>query len=729
MNRLPSQPTPAFGLVAWLEETKISLPLKGVECRFEVTAGLASVEMDQIFHQNAARPLDCKYTFPLPAGAAVYRCEMHVNGRVVRATVEADADAKRIYREQKAAGHRAALVEVERENLFTLSLGNVQPDDVIVIRFAWFQTLERIADELSLRIPVCPGIRYIPGKPLLRSLSGRGVSDDTDEVPDASRISPPRIDALHPDAAYFTIAGRLAASEVAADSLSSPTHLVALQNGDDFLQIALAENGAVPDRDFVLRWTEAKEVALSPRAWSYRAGGETFALVQFRAPADAPVATNLPQDVYFLVDRSGSMEGVKWVKTCEALTAFVALLGAEDRVWITLFESHFQDFAEKPLPVAQLQRDPAFRDLVARGVAGGTDLLPAAKHLLASIEQHSTGRRSVVILITDGQVGNDRKIVGHFRVQQHTTVFTFGIDTVVNDAFLRDLAQQTGGECWLQTPNDDIAGTVAKLADRLRRPVLVNLRAAAGWEAPLARLPDLYGGQSIDLCFCRKESRSRTLKITGELSNGEERVFSLPLVAVENPAIRLLWTRERVAALLRAGQSAEAIGLAKAGNILCEGAAFVAWDEAEQVQIAAEEIYQPSFAGHEFHLDDLLSHSFRIGGGHEMMMMRAAAPIDFEDERDESALLDRLNQKYGFTSRELKRYMAPVLALLLVPTKCLSVQKLIDEITTALKVPNAGREELLQVFRKLVEQHLQDDARAYAEAIRLIEKWEAAVAV
>ena len=63
------------------------------------------------------------------------------------------------------------------------------------------------ADWASLRIPFCPGVRYIPGQPLLRRLQGMGVEDDTDEVPDASRISPPRIDALHPDAAYLSIAG------------------------------------------------------------------------------------------------------------------------------------------------------------------------------------------------------------------------------------------------------------------------------------------------------------------------------------------------------------------------------------------------------------------------------------------------------------------------------------------------------------------------------------------
>ena len=49
-----------------------------------------------------------------------------------------------------------------------------------------------------MRIPFCPGERYIPGRPLLCSLRGRGVADDTDQVPDASRITPPRLDALHP---------------------------------------------------------------------------------------------------------------------------------------------------------------------------------------------------------------------------------------------------------------------------------------------------------------------------------------------------------------------------------------------------------------------------------------------------------------------------------------------------------------------------------------------------
>src|SRR5947208_13418402 len=118
---------------------------------------------------------------------------MHFNVSIISARVEEQALARQIYTERKAAGQRAALVETDRENLFTLSLGNVQPGDLVVIRFAFFQKVDRLNRELSLRVPLCPGVRYIPGKPLLRSPSGKGTLNDTDEAPDASRISPPRI--------------------------------------------------------------------------------------------------------------------------------------------------------------------------------------------------------------------------------------------------------------------------------------------------------------------------------------------------------------------------------------------------------------------------------------------------------------------------------------------------------------------------------------------------------
>src|SRR5215210_530414 len=88
--------SPLTGLVGWLERTRIVLPLKGVEARFRLCGDLLHVELDQIYHQACDRPLDVLYTFPLPGDAAVHRCEMHVNGRVIAAKIEPLARAREL---------------------------------------------------------------------------------------------------------------------------------------------------------------------------------------------------------------------------------------------------------------------------------------------------------------------------------------------------------------------------------------------------------------------------------------------------------------------------------------------------------------------------------------------------------------------------------------------------------------------------------------------------------
>src|SRR4029077_16881433 len=107
----------AFGLIAWLEQTQIHLPLKAVTCRLGVSGAAVDGQIDQVFHQSAGQPLDVTYSFPLPSKAAVYRCEMIVNGRTIRAKVVEQEAARKIAMRKKAEGRRTALAEMERGNL------------------------------------------------------------------------------------------------------------------------------------------------------------------------------------------------------------------------------------------------------------------------------------------------------------------------------------------------------------------------------------------------------------------------------------------------------------------------------------------------------------------------------------------------------------------------------------------------------------------------------------
>ncbi|HEY5915658.1 MAG TPA: VIT and VWA domain-containing protein [Verrucomicrobiae bacterium] len=594
-SRIPVMPQSApkpFGLFAIIESKRVVLPLKGVECDFSVLASLVEVSMTQIFRQENEKPLNCEYLFPLPADASVYSCEADINGRTIRAQVREREEARKIAAEKQAAGFRTALVEAERENLFTLSLGNVQPGDLVIIQVKYFQTIRSLAGQPSLEIPLCPGIRYIPGRPLLRSNKGKGVVDDSDQVPDASRITPVRIDAEHPDAAYIDVRGTLDGRFVNEQALASPSHPIVVQKAGEDLRVSLSDKGDVPDRDFVLRWSERNVKAVASRAWIQAKGNETYALLEIRAPEDAP-AERAPVDFYFLVDRSGSMRGEKWNKAAEALQSCMGVLGPDDRAMVTFFESSCQDFAERPLSVRDLLEDGQFQRVKQLGTAGGTELAPALRHVLDEAAKYSRDRCKNLILITDAQIGNESAILELMKESRDFPVHCFGIDVALNDSLLLALSHQQGGTFHSLHPSDDIERAVTSLGKTLGQPVLLDLKVPEGWELAEAAIPNLYAGQ-IHYLSARSSARSPALELTARTGAAEPVTIRFETQTAATGAAYLHWSRARMRRLMAEGKDGAAVALSVESNLVCPLTAFIAWDESEKVPIATQDLVQPS---------------------------------------------------------------------------------------------------------------------------------------
>lgn len=583
-----------FGLVAWLEQTRLRLPLRGVEVRFHVAGTLARVEIVQIFQNPRDVPLDISYQFPLPAAASVHRCELIADGRTIAAVVEEEEKAREEFARAKAEGRRAALVETRRDNLFQLRLGNIQPREIVAIRLGYVQELERAVRTVALRIPVCPGERYIPGDPLLRSNLGRGAKDDTDQVPDASLISPPRIDALHPDAALFHLCGELPAGTAAVGSVVSPSHLVALHETDGRLRVGFVGDGNVPDRDFILRWELPALAPGTAELLEGRLGGRRHGLLRFVPPAQPETVRPAPRQLWFLVDRSGSMQGAKWERTCEALLNCVAGLRPDDRVAVTLFESGFSHFAEKPLAPDVLLADPRFRAIARLGTAGGTELLPALQAILGLRERHrDPAAVAHLIVITDGQIGNESAVLGALDRHADLAVHTIGIDTAVNDGLLQKLAASHGGRSMLISPHESVSEAVELVLRGSDAPALRHLRLAAGVTTPDA-LPNGLAGLETSLLLEGDWADGVPL-LEGETADGASWSCRPACVSGDAETLRLIGAHRQIQRLQRVFNRAAAIALAKQVNLLCEGASFIAVDRATKVAVATAEFEQPVF--------------------------------------------------------------------------------------------------------------------------------------
>jgi hypothetical protein len=87
------------------------------------------------------------------------------------------------------------------------------------------------------------------------------------------------------------------------------------------------------------------------------------------------------------------------------------------------------------------------------------------------------------------------------------------------------------------------------------------------------------------------------VKLTASLPDGRSWSMKWDLdQAEESETARLTWAKRRISNLQKQGEQTAAVELAVQHNLICKGAAFVAWDEAAKTTIAEQAVVQPILA-------------------------------------------------------------------------------------------------------------------------------------
>ena len=217
-----------------------------------------------------------------------------------------------------------------------------------------------------------------------------------------------------------------------------------------------------------------------------------------------------PRDVVFVLDRSGSMSGWKMVAARRAVARMVETLTEHDRFTVYAFD----DRIETPpgfdgtalVPASDRQRFRAAEFLAGIDARGGTEmeepLDKAVRELTHGAPSADVDR--ILVLITDGQVGNEDQILRKLaRKVQGVRIFTLGIDRAVNAAFLRRLADLGGGHSEVVESEERLDAVMDQVHRHIGTPVLTDLSIQpAGLEVIASslvpgRLPDLFAGAPL----------------------------------------------------------------------------------------------------------------------------------------------------------------------------------------------------------------------------------------
>ncbi len=592
-----------------LASARGELPLRAVDVRARIAGCTADVQVEQVFENVFDEALEVSYVFPLPELAAVTRCELQVGDRVIAARLEERGAARAGYARAIEAGRRAALAEQERPDVFTITLGNLQPGERATVRFAMAHVLPREYGRHVFHFPLVVGDRYVPGAPLASEQVGDGTATDTTDVRDAARVSPPRLapDAERP-ALSIDIAlvhGALAIGEL---ECSWPT---TRETSPGCTHLRVAPDQRL-DRDFVLRFrigddaVRSQLVVVRDDAAPYRAAPAEATFQLTLAPPLARLRAR-PRDIVLLLDRSGSMAGWKIVAARRALARMIDVLDDDDRFAVYAFGSETVacvELAPDRLHAASAHhRACATGMLSAMDAAGGTEMLQPLELATSLLAGGDAARDRWIVLVTDGQVANEDALVALVQRTPGAKVLALGIDDAIGSSLLRRLATATGGRIELVHGEGELEDALDRLHLLLGAPVIERVTVEAegivpGSLAPAGPLHVFPGVPLIVRGRCRGELSA--VRVRGKI-RGEPFDTSVAVEPCDLAALRACWAREHLIALedrFAAGDRGslvdEIVATSLRFGVLCRFTAFVAIDDGgPAVDVATRHVAQP----------------------------------------------------------------------------------------------------------------------------------------
>ena len=169
--------------------TVVECPLKHTDVKADVTGFIARVKVTQTFFNPTKEKIEAVYVFPLPHESAVDAMNMVVGQRRIVGVIKPRAEARSIYEQALLAGQTAALLEQQRPNIFTQSVGNIEPGQEVKVEISYVDVLKYDMGTYEFHFPIVVGPRYNPNGDIALPTLGKAQPRDAnpDQKPDAPR--------------------------------------------------------------------------------------------------------------------------------------------------------------------------------------------------------------------------------------------------------------------------------------------------------------------------------------------------------------------------------------------------------------------------------------------------------------------------------------------------------------------------------------------------------------
>ncbi len=553
------------GSLLWrMEQGYATATTLNTDVRMDISGLVARVKVRQEFRNEGGEWVEGIYVFPLPDKAAVDRMRLHIGDRFIEGEIREKEQAKKEYEQARQSGRKASLVQQQRANLFTTSVANVAPGERVVVEIEYLEDLRYEDGRFSIRFPMTLTPRYIPGQ-ALPDKQGNGWSADTDQVADASLITPPQVSRSSNH--KISLNAHVNAG-MPLKIIASRYHPVSVSEKEGQYTVALSDQKTIMNHDFELVWQPVPSAEPRAMAFTETIDGKPYHLLMVMPPdqEDASPA-QMPRETIFIVDTSGSMHGVSMSQAKRAVDLAIKALQPGDLFNVIEFNSYTTALSPHSMPASASNVATALNFVQKLQADGGTEMRPALKLALSTPAQESHLRQ--IVFITDGSVGYEDQMFSMIEQRLGAArLFTVGIGSAPNSLFMRKAAEAGRGSYTLISALHEVSEKMEALFRKLEHPQVtdINMHWPSGVivDSYPATVPDLYLGEPVlvKVRASNKFRRGDEVRITGNSVAGAWTADLVLDVPVQSEGVAALWARARIGELMdqeRRGGNAEAL--------------------------------------------------------------------------------------------------------------------------------------------------------------------------
>lgn len=254
--------------------------------RLEVTGNICGEYIEytisQDYKNNTEDNIEGVYSFPIPTTSLITGIEVNLGGRNLKAMIEDRGAVLTTLKESREEGINTLSLEQKDDEYFTITIGNILPNEKINLRISYMDQLTYEDDTLSLYIPsVVDPVYY--------------NEDDEEETAE--------------DVDFYL---SLLVESYSRMEFKSPSHKISVEREDDTLSKVTVSKSQTLDHDFILTMREVSPQIAAGMGYSYYEDEMEKSILMLKL---APILPDIPVEYTtnysFILDISVSMGGFK----------------------------------------------------------------------------------------------------------------------------------------------------------------------------------------------------------------------------------------------------------------------------------------------------------------------------------------------------------------------------------------------------------------------------------